>query len=175
MTKSFVDKLGLSVKRKLRKPINTSKTSIGNMIINDVARANKVADTYDFIGYTLGEYQKCLEDAVNDASTKMSGNYYIEITFAKDKLLKKVYRIVPIIRNSCPIPFYGKDVFYFNSREKKLEQLWAIPSKFVCNNKALIPLIMGGKSELLEAIENFNNGNYFRMYEKLINAGEIND
>lgn len=168
MTKNFVDRLGLNIKRKLKNPYN-----VGDKMIDDVARANNVADVLDFMGYTLNEYQKCLEDTVHDAITKMKDDFYIEITFQKDKLLNKVFRLVPVIRNTCPLPFYDKDVYFFDKKEQKLEQLWSIPSKNVCNHKALIPITLEGKKELLESIDNYNNGNYFKQYQRII--GEIND
>lgn len=168
MTKNFVDKLGLDIKRKLKNPYN-----VGDKMIDDIARANNVAELYDFIGYSLNEYQKCLEDTVNDATVKMKDDYYIEITFQKDKLLNKVFRLVPIIRNTCPLPFYDKDVYFFDKKEQSLKLLWSIPAKNVCKNKALIPLTLEGKEQLIESIDNFNNGNYFKVYQRLI--GEIND
>jgi len=175
MKKSMVDDLGLSLKRPLRSGIVKPSQMVGNMILNDIGKANPIAEKYDFAQYTQKEYIALLEDGVNDGISKIDGDFYLEVSFARDKLLKKVYKMVPVLRKSCPLPFYGKDVYFYDSKHKKLEVLWAIPPKDLCEHPELIPLEIAGKDELLKTIANFNSGYYFKIYEKLNESKFVGD
>ena len=163
----IIDKLGFNLKTKLKFNPESEEQAIGKKIIKDTLQNNIVADKQDFSNYTKSEYVKLLEDSINDGIKKFDGDFFLEVSFRKDNLLKKVFKLIPFLRSTCPLPFYGKDVFSYSSKDGKLELLWAIPSKELCVHPELLPLHIKGNDKLIETIQRFNSGFYFEAYEAI--------
>ena len=171
-SQNIVDRLGLDLTWKLKNP-----QWIGNTMLDDIKRRNPIASRREFSMYSQGEYGKMLQDSINAGikrfhSKGVRRDFYLEVTYVRDKLYSRVFKMVPSLRNTCPIPFYGKDLFKYNSKNGKMEQCWAIPSRFMCENPHLIPLETEGLPELLKTIKNFNSGLYTQVYKKLVEEDE---
>jgi hypothetical protein len=164
---NLVDRLGLDLTRQIKNP-----TWVGSAILDDVKRRNPIASRREFSLYSQDEYGKMLQDSIQTGTRKFHGDFYLEVTYMRDKFHSKVFKMVPSLRNSCPIPFYGKDMFKYNSKDGKMELYWAIPERDMCEHPELIPLETEELPKLLETIKNFNNGFYLEVYKKLIKEDE---
>jgi len=168
VSKDLISSLGVNLNS--GPSIDDSKP-IGSIILNDIMKESPLATARDFSGFIYKRYIRDLEKTINDGIKKYKGNFFIEMNLTKDKLLYKTYKLLPVLRKTCPIPFYDRDVYMYDHKVCKLKLLWSIPPRKIFNNPQLLPLEKGS-NEILESMKKFNNGTYFKIYEKLIN-GEI--
>jgi hypothetical protein len=171
-TKSLIDRMGLNLKRQLKNP-----TMIGDMILKNKVKRAPVASKREQSLYDQSEYGLMLQDSINDGCRKFHrhgyrSDFYLEVTYCRDKILHDLFKMIPRLRNSASLPFWDKDLFMYNSTDKKLELLWGIPCRFMCENPHLVPLETENRSKLMETIQNFNSGLYLEVYKKLIAKGE---
>lgn len=162
----MINNLGLELKKPAKPPKHG--TNMGDMILDDIARANSVADKQDFANYVKDKYSGVLRDAVEDGINKFKDNFYVEMAFKREKIFKKAFKVIPILRKTCPIPFYGKDLYFYTYKDNKVELIWSIPSKELCQNPAFIPLGVPGNTELLGNVRNYNSGYFLKVYEALL-------
>lgn len=164
----IINRLGLQLKRPLIDPF-----WIGEHIIKDREREALVATPLDFSNNIKENvYPKRLNDTFNKALEKYDNDFFIEVTFERDKVHPEAYRLVFNSRTTCPIPFWNRHVYYFNKKNGTLELLWAIPDRFLCNHPEYIPLGVQNKSELMDNISKFKSGFYLNIFKKLNNIKE---
>jgi len=159
-----VKRLGLKLKRNARK-----RNWIGKQIIKDVYSNAPQAAPMEFVHIiTEEEYPKKLADALEKAIAVMPGNFYLEITFSRDKLNKKAFRFVPSQPRLTPtVPLCDKHLYYYDSKECKIECIWHIPSKTVCKFPHLLPLGIENSDKVIDTVQKFNSGMYKELYKKL--------
>jgi hypothetical protein len=73
------------------------------------------------------EYMDNLLEAVDRGCKMFPGNFYIEVSSKKERLLDRVYRdmFTPLL--ACPAPFWDQTVFRYNRFDGQIEYLWTLP------------------------------------------------
>ena len=158
---SLIDSLGLRLKTGLQDPF-----WIGAHIANGVRNSALVATKYDFSNNLKEKaYLEVLNKEFDDAIKRYDGDFFIEVVLQRDKVLKKVFKCVAVARQTCPVPIWGRHLYQYLKEKETLSLLWVIPSKELCENKALMPLGVESPNSLLSQIDNFNSGRYLKMFK----------
>jgi len=75
------------------------------------------------------EYMDNLLEAVDRGCKRFPGDFFIEVSTKKEKLLDRVYRDYFADLISCPAPFWDQTVFRYNRFEGRIEYLWTLPGR----------------------------------------------
>lgn len=75
------------------------------------------------------EYMENLLEAVDRGCNLFKGDFFIEVTSKKEKLLDRVHRDMFTPVAMCPAAFWDQSVFRYNRFEGRIEYLWTLPGR----------------------------------------------
>ncbi len=115
------------------------------------------------------EYMDNLFEAVDRGCKRHKGNFFIEVSTKKEKLLDNVFRDYFADLVACPAPFWDQTVFRYNRFDGKIEYLWTLPGKNEAfwivehSNEIMKQPDWTGEKDLLKYVCLMVNGTLFRM------------
>lgn len=109
--------------------------------------SQKPLETYDPVEQTneqLSDYDKNIEEAVQEGLKKYHGDFYIAVLTKKERLMQNIIRHYFIPRQTCPTPEYDQTVYKYNRSNHSINYLWTLPDKqayyFLLKNADIIPV-----------------------------------
>lgn len=127
---------------------------------------------HDQMRENLIEYDKMICQCIETGKKEFAGDFYVVVITKKERLMQNVLRNYFLTRESCPTPQYDEAVYKFHKKDDRIEFLWVVPAKDVCEyiieNALLIP---EEERDLLNFVLQFTNGDLDVLAKKL--NGEI--
>ena len=98
----------------------------------------------------------------------MTGDFFIEISLKKEKLMENVFRSYYVALNDCPTPKYDQTVFKFDHKKEQLQFLWVVPDDqtaltFKENALSIVP----EEQELLKFVLAYYDGSLLQLAKYL--------
>ena len=113
------------------------------------------------------EYHNQLLDIIDQDHDKYSGDFYVVVLTKNERLIPNGFRNYFLTRHSCPTPFFDQSVFKYNKLEGRVEYLWTVPDKQVCEHLAInAPLVVESERWLLSFVLSYYNGDLLKLAQK---------
>jgi hypothetical protein len=129
-----------------------------------------INDTHNAVDQTrenLTDYEKKLIECLEYHKQNVNGNFFIEITVKKEKLMQNVIRNIFVGRLSCPTPNYDQILYRYSKNDDRLDFLWVIPSRDTCIDMMRNFLnIHPEEQELYHFVRDFENGTLMKIAKK---------
>ncbi len=120
------------------------------------------------------DYEKNIFECIDRYKPVYTGDFFIEVITKKEPLMQNVLRNYFFGVQACPTPTWDQTVYHFHRNDDRIEFLWVIPAKDVCEMLTLNALeVHKSERELLNFVFQFNDGTLLKLAKKL--NGECED
>jgi len=116
------------------------------------------------------DYDKHIQECVDRTKKEHDGDFYIVVITKKERLMKNVLRSFFLGRKSCPTPEWDQTVYKYHRSDDRIEFLWVVPAKDVCEHFKDNMLVIDDKErELLKFVLDYQDGTLLALSKKLNN------
>ncbi len=113
------------------------------------------------------ELETCVKSCLNAYPI---GDFYVVVITKKEKLMQNVLRNYFYGRYSCPTPDWDQVVYKYHRADNRIEFLWVVPCKEVCETMKRFPLdVPKEEHELRDFVLAFEDGTLLKK-SKLLNG-----
>lgn len=120
------------------------------------------------------DYEKHIYECVERCKKEFPQDFFVVVETKKEKLLQNVVRNFFFGRLSCPTPNYDQTVYRYSRADDKVEFLWVIPARDICQHlKENAVQVAPAERDLLNFVLDFSDGTLFERCKKL--NGEVED
>lgn len=114
------------------------------------------------------EYMNELLDVIDQDYEKYPNDFYIVVLTKNERIIPNGFRNYFFTRHSCPTPFFDQTVFKYNKAQGKVEYIWTVPAKDVCEHLALnASQVVQEERMLLGFVLKYYNGKLLELAREL--------
>lgn len=114
------------------------------------------------------DYMKELMSCIDNNYEKYPHSFYVVVLTKAEKLMPNVFRNYFLARSTCPTPSYDQSVFRYNKSTGRIEYLWTVPDRNVCQHlKDNASQVVESEKMLLQFVLKFLNGTLLESCKKI--------
>jgi hypothetical protein len=149
------------------KKTKDSRKTVGGESLRLQSKKQESVSVVDQMRESLTDYDKNLEECINNFKKTCVNKFYVVVTTKKERLMENVIRNYFFARITCPTPDYDQIVYEITPQNDQVKFMWVIPSKDTCQymimNRQSLP---SEEWELLGYVIKFNDGTLLRDAKK---------
>lgn len=144
------------------------KPTVGKIATDLMAKPETGHTVIDQMRENLTNYDADLIARVEQDKKIYPGDFYVVALLRAERLLPNVKRVQFLTRFSAPTPEWDQVVYKYHKKDDKLEWLWVVPARDICEYLTYHQLeVAESERELLKFVLDFNDGTLLRLAKKL--------
>jgi hypothetical protein len=147
---------------------NKKRPTVGKMSLELARKVPETTDPIELEREIHKTYEKEIETCVERCKSMFIGNFYVIVETKKERLMHNVLRNYIFGRTSCPTPTYDQTVYKYYRKPARLDFLWVVPAKDVCEMfKQSAIYIVPEEQGLLKYVLDFYDGTLLTLAKRL--------
>lgn len=159
------ERLKKRISPKRRKVI---RETVGKIATDLLAKEMPTRDPIELEREMHKGYEDNVMQAVSAYKKDWPYDFFVVVDTKREKILSNVLRHFFYGRKTCPTPFYDQTVYRYDAKLEKIDFVWTIPGKDVCEvlkDNALI--VDKAEHELLKFVLDFSDGTLMKQCMQL--------
>jgi hypothetical protein len=147
---------------------NKKRPTVGKLVYDEMQKTPETYDPVEVEREVHKEYEDQIMQAVVDGKKKHLSDFYVVVETKKERLMHNVVRNYFFTRISCPTPIYDQTVYKYSKNSDKIEFLWVIPARDICNiMKTYSHEVQDSNKELLQYVLDFYDNTLLKKSKRL--------
>ena len=144
------------------------KETVGKISSDLIIKEPETRSPVEQMREQLSEYDQNIYKCVNHGITLYKNDFYIVVLTKKERLMPNVLRNYFLHRSSCPTPEWDQTVYKYHAKDQKIEFLWVVPAKDVCEYLQRNALLVENEEKgLLNYVIAYHDGSLFKKCKQL--------
>jgi len=116
------------------------------------------------------DYIRKVENTIAEGLKIYDTDFFVVVEAKRERTMPNVIRNFILHRRSCPTPHYGQTVYKYHRQQDKVEFIWIVPDKNVCEWMKKYPLdVPESERDLLMMVHDFYDDTLLHKAELLNN------
>jgi len=113
----------------------------------------------DQVDEELKDFMPEVFKCIKNGKKHFDGDFYIEVLLCMPGVIERHKKNIFAARPTCPRPFYDQTVFKYHSKDDRLEYMWTVPDKDLCElYRYHIGIVPDDEKELYDNIKKYFSG-----------------
>lgn len=149
-----------------------TRETVGKVSSDLIVKEPETRSPIEQMQENLTQYDNNIHMCVKDGKRIYPHDFYVVVLTKKERLMENVLRNYFLHRSTCPTPDYDQAVYKYTRTSDRIEFLWVIPAKDICElMRENITRVDKSEYDLLKFVIDFYEGSLLKKARML--NGEV--